>query len=1244
MAPIRSVTRLAPAAHALIRGRWLALLLVALFTGPAAFALNPAEKPSDYIVTRWDAEEGLPHNSVRQVFQTSDGFLWVGTMQGLARFDGLTFTNFNEFNTPGLRSSTITSFAETSDGSFWIGTSMGLVRYRDGKFVNYGLSDGLKADTVNALCVAPDGSLWVGGRGGVTRWVGGKFVNDIDTAGFDTLALHHIFADREGAIWIATGSEALRLKDGKTVRYGSAEGLPGQPVLMIRQTGTGEIVAATQNGLYRLVGERFVAFEQNGALPSRRVNGVLADRAGNLWIGSVGGLDRFTGGVVSPYLDRAGARFSGVDNMFEDREGCLWVGTSTGLCRFTDRRGYTLSTNEGILGTIGLAVYQSRDGSVWMSSWGGGVARFQNGTVRQYAGGGKPLSHESVTCIYQAPDGTMWFGNRGSSIDHLEGEKVTTYVYASGVATSRPVISIHSEPGENLLVGIARRGLVQLVDGNLVPVPEAAEFAAEDVWTIKRLRDGRLVAGTTMGFYERRPDRRWVPLELPGLPSPVVVRSIVEDSAGVTWLATQGRGLVRWTPREARAYSTAEGMVDHVLFNVIDDGLGALWVASSRGLARIRKSDFSAIDSGEIRTLDCMTFGRADGLASGATSGSAAPQAAMLADGRLFTATAKGIAVINPRSVQVNEQPPPVVIESALADDRPLAPQADRSIVVPAGSNRLEIRFTALSLVSPQRIRFRYQLEGSDPTWVEAGRERSARYTHLPPGRYAFHVLACNNDGVWNTTGASTALVVQPRYYQTLGFRIATVGLGFVFVSSLVGLRVRQLKLRQAALARTNAELDQRVRQRTAELSRSNTELQQRELLFRLIFEHAPVGISWKRTALGADFHVNATFRRILDLPADTLPDDSFISDLVHPEDAPKLAERDALVRAGKSDSYTLEQRFVLKDGRMVWALFAAAVVRDGEGRIIQVIALLEDITARKQAEQELAATYKRLMEASRMAGMAEVATGVLHNVGNVLNSVNVSATVLADGLRQSRLSSLFRLTTMLHEHASNIGAFLSEDPKGQRVLPYLDTLADHLGAEQQRFVAEVESLRDNVEHIKEIVARQQSYARLGGLLEKLSPTELVEDALQMNALSLHRHGVEVVREFAPAAHVIAERHKVLQILINVVQNAKQAVCAAEAEQRRICVRIAQQDHKVRFEIADNGVGIPPENLSRIFEHGFTTRDGGHGFGLHSSANAAREMRGSLSVRSDGPGKGAVFTLELPVATDAAVSPARQTA
>jgi C4-dicarboxylate-specific signal transduction histidine kinase len=339
-----------------------------------------------------------------------------------------------------------------------------------------------------------------------------------------------------------------------------------------------------------------------------------------------------------------------------------------------------------------------------------------------------------------------------------------------------------------------------------------------------------------------------------------------------------------------------------------------------------------------------------------------------------------------------------------------------------------------------------------------------------------------------------------------------------------------------------------------------------------------------------------------------------------------------------------VELRFVLKDGRLVWGLFAAAVVRDEEGRIIQVIGLLEDITARKQAEQELAATYKRLMEASRVAGMAEVATGVLHNVGNVLNSVNVSATVLADGLRQSRLSSLFKLTTMLHEHAGNLGAFLSEDPKGQRVLPYLDTLADHLGAEQQRFVAEVESLRDNVEHIKEIVSRQQSYARLGGLLEKLSPTELVEDALHMNALSLHRHGVEVVRDFAPAAQVIAERHKVLQILINVVQNAKQAVCASDAVRRQIHVRVAQQDHKVRFEIADNGVGIPPENLSRIFEHGFTTRNGGHGFGLHSSANAAREMRGSLSVRSDGPGKGAVFTLELPVATDVPVAAARQMA
>ncbi len=421
-------------------------------------------------------------------------------------------------------------------------------------------------------------------------------------------------------------------------------------------------------------------------------------------------------------------------------------------------------------------------------------------------------------------------------------------------------------------------------------------------------------------------------------------------------------------------------------------------------------------------------------------------------------------------------------------------------------------------------------------------------------------------------------------------------------------------------------------------LKGAEEELRQRELLFRLIFEHAPLGVAWKRADLGNRYHLNATLRRMFDLSDAELPDASLFMDLTHREDVAAQRELQHRIETGQTDSYTLEKRFVLKDGRLVWGRLSVAVVRNDSGNIIQEIAILEDITLRKKTEQELADTYKSLLDGSRVAGMAEVATGVLHNVGNVLNSVNVSVNLLAENLQGSRIGNVAKLSALLHEHADDLGTFLASDPRGTRVLPYLDTLADHLTGEQQRFLAEVDSLRQNVDHIKDIVSMQQEYAKVMGVVEELAPADLIEDALRMNAAALTRHDVTLVREIAPSPPVLVERPKVLQILINLIRNAKYALDEGGQPDKRMTVGLAPGARSVRVIVSDNGIGIPPENLGRVFTHGFTTRKDGHGFGLHSSAVAAKEMGGSLAVHSDGPGRGATFVLELPRAD--AVPPA----
>jgi signal transduction histidine kinase len=281
---------------------------------------------------------------------------------------------------------------------------------------------------------------------------------------------------------------------------------------------------------------------------------------------------------------------------------------------------------------------------------------------------------------------------------------------------------------------------------------------------------------------------------------------------------------------------------------------------------------------------------------------------------------------------------------------------------------------------------------------------------------------------------------------------------------------------------------------------------------------------------------------------------------------------------------------------------------------------------------EELENIHKQLVESSRQSGMAEIATNVLHNVGNVLNSVNISTGLIVDSVQKSKVPDLARVVALMQEHEHDLGTFITTDAKGKHLPIYLARLSEHLIASEEAMNGELEALRRNVEHIKEIVAMQQRYAIAGGVKEVVDVISLVEDSMRMNEGSLSRHGVKVIRDYAKVPPMNVDKHKILQILVNLMRNAEFACDESASPEKQLTVRVANSNGTVKISVIDNGVGIPPENLTRIFNHGFTTRKGGHGFGLHSGALAAKEMGGSLTVQSEGTGRGAAFTLELPCA------------
>ena len=401
------------------------------------------------------------------------------------------------------------------------------------------------------------------------------------------------------------------------------------------------------------------------------------------------------------------------------------------------------------------------------------------------------------------------------------------------------------------------------------------------------------------------------------------------------------------------------------------------------------------------------------------------------------------------------------------------------------------------------------------------------------------------------------------------------------------------------------------------------------EALHHATFLQSPMGVGYA-TRDGCFIWCNAAFDRMLGLAPGEHKQKS-IRELTHAADFTANDELLNNLWEGRIDSYSLEKRYVKRDGIELWVRVTAAMVRLPDGEPVCSVGFLEDISAHRKMELEVERVQKALVEASRQAGMAEVATNVLHNVGNVLNSINVSASLACDRVKNSKGARLGDVAALLNQHKGDIAEFMSRDARGLKIPDYLAALAAQLQGERDSLLKELAELRANLDHIKEAVTMQQDYAKRCGVLETLCVESLVEDSIRMNSGALTRHHVALERDYRDRPDVTVDKHKVLQILVNLIRNAKYACDESGHEDKKVTVRIEGVPEGVRIAVIDNGVGIAPEVMGRLFSHGFTTRKSGHGFGLHSAALAAGELGGTLQAQSDGPGRGAAFVLTLPL-------------
>ncbi|HWD18809.1 MAG TPA: two-component regulator propeller domain-containing protein [Verrucomicrobiae bacterium] len=732
----------------------------------------------------WQMDEGLPNNFVQAIAQTHDGFLWVGTLAGLARFDGMRFTTFDARNTPEIKNSSITALCATRDGALWVGSDGGGVAVlRDGVFSTLTQSNGLAGNEVRVIYEGKN-ALWVGSTTGMSRYQGGHVVNYTTKQGLLSDVVRAILEDRSGALWIATGGGLNRLTGQVMDSFPMPNGLPNDAVRAIFQDKGARIWIGSNNGMlwenwYDL--GHFYAYNTRFGLSDSFVSAILEDHENNFWVGTYSGLNRFRAGRFFSELNNDGMPFDRVNALFEDNQGDIWVGSKEGLARLTPERFFSYTRQQGLTHNNVMSVREDAAGNIWAATWGGGLdcLRDDHVTALTQSNG---LPTDLILSTEEGRDGKLWIGcDYDGGLACLQDGNLQRYTARDGLINA-PIRVLHEDHAGTLWIG-ATKGLSRMRAGKFVNYTTADGLAGNLIRALAEDAAGVLWVGSEGGLTRIENGRITRMTTADGL-SDDTVTALRPDKSGDLWIGTRGGGLDRLHHGKITAYTSRQGLFCDEIFEILDDDLGWLWMSSSQGVFRVRKSELDNLDHGDVKKIVSIAYGKNDGMVTPQCNGAAKPGGWKGRDGRLWFPTSKGLVVVDPSTVRVNRAAPAVFIEQVWADKRPMlgrlpapAISPGRELWIPPGRGEVKFDYCALDYRAPEECRFRRKLEGLDADWVEAGTQRSATYNNLPPGSYTFHVAACNADGIWNEAGLALPVVVIPFYYQTLWFRLLLAGL-----------------------------------------------------------------------------------------------------------------------------------------------------------------------------------------------------------------------------------------------------------------------------------------------------------------------------------------------------------------------------------------------------------------------------------------------------------------------------------
>jgi ligand-binding sensor domain-containing protein/two-component sensor histidine kinase len=768
-------------------------------------ALDPALAGSQYLHTSWTQEEGADLPGVQAIAQTQDGYLWLGTGAGLIRFDGIRFVHWEPRAGEELPGNDIRILIASSRRGLWIGSALGIARLDRGRLIAYPAADHWLGGTVVAMVEDHLERLWMLGQAPAGVSLGVLLPDDTfqvygRNEGLPAQPVQTVFEDRQHVLWLGTTKGLCRWSPGSQA---DCLNIPSVNVLSLVEEENGGLLIADDLS-------RTTLRLSNGALqPAITQPGytsvfpkvTLRDHDGNVWMGTPGqGLLRFRHGRLERFTRVDGLSSDVVHSLSEDREGDLWIGTARGIDRLRDPKVVHVSSINGLSSDLVMAVYAARQGGAWVGTFGGGLNRVTATHITRYpADSGLP--GRTVISLYEEPGGRLWVAT-AAGLAHSSGNRFVQVRDTHGGSLDR-VFAISGQSNGALALADSKRGLFTvragvahplIVPGRQKEVIYQLEFDRSGVLWIGYFHGGiATLTGSSFRFYTTSDGLGDGP-----------IRAIHQDAAGDVWVGT-GTGLSRFRNGSWTTWTARNGLPEGGVRGIAEDrSRQALWLVTPAGLLRVSMADLDSARA-SAKPVNFLLYGRNDGVRLAPGGIMVNPPIATTEDGRIWLCTQDGLAIVDPARIRRNLVPPPVVIEQAVVDGTPLDLTSTSSASF--RGRQLQIAYTALSLMVPERIRFKYRLEGLDRNWTEAEGRRNVAYVDLPPRQYRFRVIACNNDGVWNSEGAVLAFFVKPYFYQTWWFAAVCVGAVGLLAWGAHRFRVQRVVSRLQLIAQERARL-----------------------------------------------------------------------------------------------------------------------------------------------------------------------------------------------------------------------------------------------------------------------------------------------------------------------------------------------------------------------------------------------------------------------------------------------------